>query len=126
MTVKSVADTGGAGGRNRLTITAEDSDGILVLALVGEIDHDSGDLLRHALRGAEVRTPPRVVIDLHGVTFMDSSGINILIAAYRELTSLDGWLRMAALPPAIERTVRLVGVDSVIDCFPTLAEALAA
>ncbi|MFF7334791.1 anti-sigma factor antagonist [Streptomyces sp. NPDC008150] len=121
-----MADTGGADGRDRLTITAGDSDGIVVLALVGEIDYDSGDLLRHALRGAEVRTPPRVVIDLRGVTFMDSSGINILIAAYRELTYLGGWLRMAALAPAIERTVQLVGVDSVIDCYPTLAEALAA
>jgi stage II sporulation protein AA (anti-sigma F factor antagonist) len=126
MTVKSVADTGGAAGRDRLTITADVTDGILVLALVGEIDYDSGALLRNALRDGEVQTPPRVVIDLHGVTFMDSSGINILIAAYRELTALDGWLRLAALAPPIERTVQLVGVDSVIACYATLADALTA
>lgn len=56
--------------------------------------------------------------------FMDSSGINILISAHRALTGAGGWLRLAALSAPVLRTVQIVGLDTVIDCHPTLDQAL--
>ncbi|MER8059116.1 STAS domain-containing protein [Streptomyces sp. NPDC094022] len=55
---------------------------------------------------------------------MDSSGINILISAHRALTGAGGWLRLAALSAPVLRTVQIVGLDTVIDCHPTLDQAL--
>ncbi|MFD4878615.1 STAS domain-containing protein [Streptomyces sp. NPDC058420] len=55
---------------------------------------------------------------------MDSSGINLLIAAHHTLTEADGWLRLAGAVPSVLRTIRLVGIDTLIDCYPTLPQAL--
>ncbi|MEU9985112.1 STAS domain-containing protein [Streptomyces sp. NPDC050856] len=67
---------------------------------------------------------PRIVVDLSQVTFMDSSGINILIAAYRALGEAGGWLRLVSSTESVMRTLQVVGVDAVIDCRETLHDAL--
>jgi stage II sporulation protein AA (anti-sigma F factor antagonist) len=103
---------------------ATTTDGIRVLTLTGEIDHHTGDHLHRALdiTGA-VR--PRIVIDMCQVTFMDSTGINILIADYRAVTEAGGWLRLAGPTDSVLRVLHIVGVDDIIQCHPTLHEALA-
>ncbi|MGW2836141.1 STAS domain-containing protein [Streptomyces sp. NPDC001286] len=102
---------------------ATTADGIRVLTLAGEIDHHTGATLRQALDTSS--TPlTRVVIDMGQVTFMDSSGINILIHAHQDLTQAGGWLRLAAAGPSVMRTLRIVGVDALIDCHDTLHQAL--
>ena len=107
----------------RLSVVATATDGIRVVSLAGEIDHDSRDTLRRALDACD--TPrPRIVIDMRQVTFMDSSGINIFIAAHRTVSEAGGWLRLAAPGEAVMRTLSLVGVDAVIDCRETLRQAL--
>ncbi len=108
---------------DRLQVTADATDEIHVLTPAGEIDHHTGDTLRQALDA--ISTPrPRVVVDLHQVTFMDSSGINILIAAHRALTDAGGRLRLARPTAPVLRTLQIVGIDTVIDCHTTLPEAL--
>ncbi|MER6186104.1 STAS domain-containing protein [Streptomyces sp. NPDC001652] len=118
-----MTDTGQAAQPDRLTVLSTTTDGIRVLTLTGEIDHDTGQPLRQALDTSE--TPrPRIVVDLSRVTFMDSTGINILIAAHRSLTEAGGWIRLAAPTEAVLRTLQIVGVDTVIDCRETLRQAL--
>jgi stage II sporulation protein AA (anti-sigma F factor antagonist) len=65
-----------------------------------------------------------MVVDLSGVTFMDSSGINVLIAARNAVAGTGGWLRLAGPTESVLRTLRLVGLDEIIDCYPTLRDAL--
>ncbi|MFG3284476.1 STAS domain-containing protein [Streptomyces sp. NPDC048111] len=100
------------------------SDGIRVVALDGEIDHQSGEALGAALTAPDAACP-RVVVDLSRVTFMDSSGINLFISAHLALSGAGGWLRLAAGGEAVMRTIGIVGIDTVIACFPTVGEALA-
>ncbi len=108
---------------DRLQVTSHTSGSIHVLTPTGEIDHHTGDALRQALDA--ISTPrPRVVVDLHQVTFMDSSGINILIAAHRALTDAGGRLRLARPTAPVLRTLTIVGIDTVINCHTTLPEAL--
>ncbi|MFJ5560756.1 STAS domain-containing protein [Streptomyces sp. NPDC093250] len=65
------------------------TDGIHVLTVAGEIDHQTGGTLHQALNVSGTARP-RVVVDLARVTFMDSSGINVLIIAHRALTEAGG------------------------------------
>ncbi|MEU9397428.1 STAS domain-containing protein [Streptomyces sp. NPDC048324] len=92
----------------RLSVVTATADGIRVLRLTGEIDHDTGVILRHALEAAD-GARPRTVLDLSRLTFMDSTGINIVIAAPSG---------------SVRRTLRIVGVDDIIDCRETLHQAL--
>jgi stage II sporulation protein AA (anti-sigma F factor antagonist) len=61
---------------------------------------------------------------MSGVTFMDSTGINILITAHRILSEDGGWLRLTAAGETVKRTMHIVGIDTIIDCRETLHEAL--
>lgn len=109
----------------RLSIShSSTGDGVAVVIVRGEIDHTTGDALRQALVTAEVVGTPRTVVDLSGVTFMDSSGVNILVAAHQAARRARGWLRLAAPQQPVERLLRLVGIDEVIPCHATLDEAL--
>ncbi|MEU8792693.1 STAS domain-containing protein [Streptomyces sp. NPDC048643] len=119
-----MADTHPAGQPARLSITRTDVDGIRVLALAGELDADNADALREALSIEESSTPPLTVLDLGAVTFLDSSAISVLALAHRDANAAGGWLRMAVLTAPVERVVQLVGLDTVIGCYPTLAQAL--
>jgi stage II sporulation protein AA (anti-sigma F factor antagonist) len=106
-----------------LSIVSNTTDGVCVLTLAGEIDHHTGVELRQALDVPDgVR--PRIVVDLGRVTFMDSSGINIFIAAHHATSEAGGWLRLAAPTVSVMRTLQIVGVDTVIDCRETLSRAL--
>ncbi|MGV9288433.1 STAS domain-containing protein [Streptomyces sp. NPDC003719] len=107
----------------QLSVVATVTDGIDVLTPAGEIDHHTGDALRRSLDLSG--TPrPRVVVDMRQVTFMDSSGINILIGAHQALTRAGGWLRLATVGPSVMRTLELVGVDTLIDIRETREQAL--
>ncbi|MEU9471319.1 STAS domain-containing protein [Streptomyces avermitilis] len=118
-----MADTGQAAEPGQLSVVSTATAGIRVLTLAGEIDHDTGQALRQAL-DASGAPRPRIVVDLSRVTFMDSTGINIFVAAHRTLTEANGWIRLAAPGEAVMRTLQIVGVDAVIDCRDTLRQAL--
>ncbi|MEU8990510.1 STAS domain-containing protein [Streptomyces sp. NPDC048558] len=64
------------------------------------------------------------MVDMGSVNFMDSTGINIFIAAQRSLAADGGRLRLAALTEPVQRVVRLVGVDTFIGCHLTVEQAL--
>ncbi|MFJ4894784.1 STAS domain-containing protein [Streptomyces sp. NPDC088788] len=96
--------------------------GVRVVACRGEIDDDTAGLLRDALRFDDGVSG--VVVDLGAVTFLDSSGIHVLFAAHRDAVAAGGWLRIAAMTPAVHEVVQIVGLPTVIPCYPGLAQAL--
>ncbi|MEU9242280.1 STAS domain-containing protein [Streptomyces sp. NPDC048385] len=114
--------------RGQLSVVRADVDGIVVLGLRGEIDYQSVGALTRGMPPVDPATGSgaRVVVDLSGVTFMDSSGVNALVAAHHATRAARGWLRLAGAHGAVLRTMRLVGLESVTPCHPTVEEALAA
>ncbi|WP_369268701.1 STAS domain-containing protein [Streptomyces sp. R11] len=106
-----------------LSVVTTVNGDIRVVSPTGEIDQQTGEPLRQAL---DAITPPGpcVVADMSGVSFMDSTGINILITAHQDLAEAGGWLRLAAPTEAVLHTIQLVGIDTVIDCHNTLRQAL--
>ncbi|MGV9568040.1 STAS domain-containing protein [Streptomyces sp. NPDC003480] len=99
---------------NRLSVEPKVVDGVRVVTMQDEIDHDVKDVLSAALMPEDSTVPPRIVVDLSGVTFMDSSGINVFVAAYQQVSEAQGWLRIAGAQDSVLRVLQLVGVDTVI------------
>ncbi|MFL5997199.1 MAG: STAS domain-containing protein [Streptomyces sp.] len=120
-----MTDNREAAGHGRLSVIRTDADGVTVLGLDGEIDHQSVGQLTRALSPADAPEGHRVVIDLSRVTFMDSSGVNALIAAFHSAQAAQGWLRLVVVRGAVQRTLQLVGLDAVVPCHPTVEDALA-
>ncbi|MET9440636.1 STAS domain-containing protein [Streptomyces sp. NPDC006610] len=108
---------------DRLSIEHSQVDGVLVVTVRGEIDHDVTGRFSQALQGGR-DAGTRIVADLGDVTFMDSSGINVLVAVHQQTSGAGGWLRIAAARESVLRVLRLVGLDAVIPCHPTVEQAL--
>ncbi|WP_329253964.1 STAS domain-containing protein [Streptomyces canus] len=110
---------------DQLSVERKVVDGFLVVTVEGEIDHNVKDVLSEALMSEDgTVAPPRIVADLSGVTFMDSSGINVFVAAYQQVDGAQGWLRIAGAQAPVLRVLSLVGVDALIPCHPTVEQAL--
>jgi anti-sigma B factor antagonist len=62
--------------------TSSDQD-TTTIAISGELDLATSDRLREAIRAAENGTPRRIVLDMEELTFMDSSGLNVMLEAQR-------------------------------------------
>lgn len=68
----------------------------------------------------------RVVIDLHGVSFVDSAGLGILVSCHGKLASAGGQLRLAGVNDRILNVFKITKVDTVLHTDPTVADALSA
>ncbi|MDC2956702.1 MULTISPECIES: STAS domain-containing protein [Streptomyces] len=108
----------------RLSIQHAVVGDVRVVTVHGEIDHDVKDVLSQALLFENGITPLRIVADLSGVTFMDSSGINVFVAAYQRASDAQGWLRIAAAQDSVVRLLQMVGIDEIIPCHRTVEQAL--
>lgn len=122
--VADTADTNEPAGLDRLAISRATVDGVTVVTVSGEIDYHTSGLLRGALMPEDPATTARTVADFTGVAFMDSSGINVLIAAH-QAHGPDGWLRLAAVRTSVLRTLEIVGLTDLVDCHPTVSAAVA-
>ncbi|MEU0414774.1 STAS domain-containing protein [Streptomyces griseorubiginosus] len=123
MTGDETPDTEQAPQPGQLSIVETSSEDIRILTLAGEIDDHTSATLRQAL-DIPATPPPRLVLNMRHVTFMDSTGINILIATHQTATDAGGWIRLAAPTSTVLRIIQIVGLDTLIDCHPTLHEAL--
>ncbi|CAL9340227.1 STAS domain-containing protein [Streptomyces sp. enrichment culture] len=111
---------------DRLSVEHRIVEGIRVVTLRGEIDCDTRDKLSEALLGESGPVPARIVADLSGVTFMDSSGLNVFIAAHRATGDGKGWVRIAGAQESVLRVLQMTGVDSLIPCHATAEQAMTA
>ena len=96
----------------QLELTREGA--VLTAALIGELDHHAAADLRGRIDGAVLSCRPRRLnIDLTRLTFMDSSGIGLIMGRYRLMTSLEGEVRIQGASPRMERMIRLAGLDKL-------------
>lgn len=124
---ETVSDNHRAGLHDRLRAVRTVVDGVRVVTVHGEIDHDGKDILVQALLSADgTPTPQRIVADLSGVTFMDSSGVNAFVTVYQQVSAGHGWLRIAGAQESVLRVLQIVGIDALIPCLPTTEDALSA
>ena len=67
-----------------------------------------------------------LIIDMNGVTYMDSSGFGTLLGATKRLRPEGGALHVVGAKPTVERMLHLTRLDTVIEMHPTLDQALSA
>ena len=91
-------------------------DGKLTIALTGEIDHHCAKAYIAGIAAKiEGYTPDICVLDFRDVTFMDSSGIAVVINALRAMTQIEGRLVMSNLSPQPLKVFRASGIDKLVE-----------
>lgn len=119
-----------------LGISSERVPGGWLVEVSGEVDLHTAPRLRAALDDAVAAvTPPAqapagragaVLVDLAGVSFMDSTGLGELMAAHKALDRAGGRLHLVVAAGRVARVLSLTGLDEVLAIHPDPTAALAA
>ncbi len=97
-------------------LTSYLQDGTLTIILTGEIDHHCAkDYMQCITAKVEAYTPKTCVLDFKDVTFMDSSGIAVVINALRNMTRLGGVLEITQLNQQPSKVFRASGIDKLVN-----------
>ena len=97
-------------------ITSYLQDGQLTIALTGEIDHHCAkELITTITAKVEAYTPQTCILDFQDVSFMDSSGIAVVINALRSMSRIDGKLMMSGLGSQPMKVFRASGIDKLVE-----------
>lgn len=96
------------------TVSTEDQ--ALVISLKGELDHHSAASLRTELdRMIDESTFADCIIDMTGVSFMDSSGLGVLLGRYKLITEKGGHLTVRNPNRTIDRILKMSGIYSIVE-----------
>ena len=84
----------------------------LVVMLDGEIDHHTASLIRMGIDDAILKKrPDMLILDFGGVTFMDSSGIGLVMGRYKLMKTIGGKITVQNLSPSAYRVMKLAGLE---------------
>ena len=99
-----------------MQLTSFLQDGRLTVALTGEIDHHCAKEFINAISGKiEAYTPHVCVLDFRDVSFMDSSGIAVVINSLRIMSKLEGKLLLTGMRSQPMKVFRASGVDKLVE-----------
>jgi anti-sigma B factor antagonist len=102
-----------------LNVDVVERDGSLILIVDGEIDIGTAPMLDQELARAQAGDQATVVVDLDQVSFIDSTGLHVLIK-HATISSQNGnWLRLTHGSPQVQRLFELTGTS---DHLPFLAD----
>ena len=99
-------------------VSLSDEDGAVVVLVRGEIDLAAAPTLRDRLREAGDRSPA-VVVDMADTTFLDSSGLHVLVRAHAERTAAGGTLVLRSPSTSVTSVLAMAGIAHLIPVEPT-------
>lgn len=88
----------------------------LTVVLTGEIDHHCAKhYIQSITAKIEAYTPEICILDFSEVSFVDSSGIAVVINALRSMTQIEGHLLLTGISPQPMRVFRASGIDKLVE-----------
>lgn len=100
--------------KDKMNVTIETSGELVIAYLVGEIDHHSASEIRSKLDNTiSLRRPKHLIIDFKNVSFMDSSGIGLVMGRYRLLQSYKSTLELRNVSPQTKKLFELAGIGNI-------------
>ena len=100
-------------------------NGVEIIKLEGKITIGSGDSqLREVIGNAMSNPNPKILLDMSGVTTIDSSGIGELVGSYTTVTNRGGKLKLLHLPAKLNELLHVTQLITVFEVYDSEQEAL--
>lgn len=100
-------------------------DGLTILSVVGEMDlSNAADLKTVIEEQLSAGIISKLIIDLGKVSYLDSSGIGILVASFTKVRKAGGSLKLANLSETVRETLKLTNLIEFFEVYDTLEDAL--
>ena len=95
-----------------MPVTLETQNSQLIALLSGELDHHSIRTIREDIDTAvSEQQPSTLILDFNNVTFMDSSGLGLILGRCKIMGGIGGTTTVRNPPPHIKRILRLSGIE---------------
>lgn len=108
-------------------LTFSKENDTLIVHMAGELDHHSSEEVRNKIDDRIDRGKiHNLIMDFSNVTFMDSSGIGVVIGRYKKLSLKKGTVSIVSVKESVKRVFELSGMFKIIDVYSNLEEAMKA
>jgi stage II sporulation protein AA (anti-sigma F factor antagonist) len=108
-----------------LFLEMEELENNLIVKLKGELDHHSSEDIRKKIDAYfSTSSTSNIVMDLNELTFMDSSGVGLIMGRYRSAQEKNGYLIIACDKERIVRILDMSGLLKIIKLYPNLDTAI--
>lgn len=108
-----------------MEVFCEEQNNTIVAYLNGELDHHSAEYTRVKLDYyIDTSTSKNLVFDFKNVTFMDSSGIGIIIGRHKKISAKNGQVFLVNLNNTIKKVIELSGINKIVKVHGNLTEVL--
>lgn len=118
-----MADAGSERPAPGFGVTSHSTDSGTMVTVQGELDAHTAPQVREAVEAA-ITPGARVVADLTGVTFLDSTGLGVFVTALKHVREVDGTLDLVITSPRVLKVFELTGLDVVIPIHEEISDAL--
>ncbi|WP_425455864.1 anti-sigma F factor antagonist [Ectobacillus funiculus] len=99
---------------------------VLCIRLEGELDHHTAEALRtEVTEMLEKKQIHHIILNLGSLSFMDSSGLGVILGRYKHIKSLGGEMVVCAISPAVKRLFEMSGLFKIIRLEESEQNALA-
>jgi anti-sigma B factor antagonist len=109
-----------------LDLDVTEQNGVAVLAVKGEVDVYTAPRLREKLVELVTQGKHRIVVNLEGVEFLDSTGLGVLVGGLKRVRAHEGSLRLVCTQERILKIFRITGLTKVFPIHASVDEALTA
>ncbi|MEV1171023.1 STAS domain-containing protein [Nonomuraea sp. NPDC049784] len=107
-----------------LRMTRRQHGDLVVVSLAGEVDVDNVSQVRECLDEAASAPRPRLVVDLTGLTFIDTTGLGVLVRLLATLRERNGTMALVAPDGQVLRRLRRTNLAPLFPIYDTLSQAL--
>lgn|SRR5699024_4893284 len=88
---------------------------VLIVRLAGELDHHEAEKLREVWKDQIYENAVKhVLLNLEGVSFMDSSGLGVVLGRYKEILQIGGELVVCSVTPPVQRLFEMSGLFKIV------------
>ncbi|NMM61142.1 anti-sigma F factor antagonist [Clostridium sp. P21] len=103
----------------------ENKDNKLIVHMFGELDHHSAEEVRNKIDDRLDRDNiGKLIMDFSDVSFMDSSGIGVVIGRYKKLNSKGGTICITKISGSVKRVFELSGMFKIIKFYKNIEDAV--
>ncbi|MBU5427068.1 anti-sigma F factor antagonist [Tissierella pigra] len=105
-------------------LSVEEHNNNLLVQFKGELDHHTTESVREKIdqKYNDLRLK-NIILDLRGLTFMDSSGIGLIMGRYRNCIEKAGGMAIVSDNSYVEKMLKMSGLLKIINVYPTIEKA---
>jgi anti-sigma B factor antagonist len=93
-----------------MEITTAQTGGVAVIALYGDLDFGAAEQVKRAINDVIERGQSRIVVDLAGVSYIDSSGLGAVVITMKRARAVGGDLRLCGLQEDVQASLAMTGL----------------